>query len=399
MTKQTFFRVCCIVLSAFLMGLLVANFWHRAVSTHTDFTFLTQEETIINNQNFNSAQYEKTNLTADEEINVNVYRIRNKSVVNITTEVLAYNWFFEPVPQEGGIGSGSIIDEKGYILTNHHVIEQANKVYVTLWDGHKIEGKVIGIDQENDLAVIEINPRGVVLEAIPVGDSAILKVGQKVLAIGNPFGLDRTLTTGIISGLGRPIRSSANIVIQNMIQTDASINPGNSGGPLLNSSGDMIGVNTIIVSPSRGSVGVGFAVPSRTVKRIIPDLIKYGKVKRGWIEWSIRPLFFELVKYANMPVSKGLLVTSVEKRGNADKAGIKGGEKNKAVKYGRTTILLGGDIIVKVNGQDVSSVSEYLESLEQTRVDDTVEVEFYRNKHLKTATITLRKRPDKLVIE
>jgi len=176
--------------------------------------------------------------STDERENITVYEQLNEAVVNITTEVVGINWFLEPVPQRGGSGSGSIIDTKGFILTNYHVIEKAYKVFINLYDGSQYEGTVIGVDPENDLAVIKFTPpAGINLKTIPYGDSSNLKVGQKVLAIGNPFALERTLTVGIVSGLGRPIQISRQNIVRNMIQTDASINPGNSGGPLLDSQG------------------------------------------------------------------------------------------------------------------------------------------------------------------
>lgn len=406
MQKITWRRLIAIIIVAFCLGLFASTIISKtnkelAKEQEKKQSFLIDNNLAEKTATLkNNAQYTGNDFTPDERVNIEVYGNRNKSVVNITTEILAYNWFFEPVPREGGIGSGSIIDaKKGYILTNNHVIAEANKLYVTLWDGTKVEGDIVGIDSENDLAIIKIDPKDFVLEEIPVGDSSKLQIGQKVLAIGNPFGLDRTLTTGIISGLGRTIKSSRNIVIQNMIQTDASINPGNSGGPLLNSKGEIIGINTMIVSPSQGSVGVGFAVPSSTAKRVIPDLIKYGKVRRGWIEWTIQPLFPELVKYAKLPVSQGLLITAVEKRGNADDAGIKGGTRTKAVQYGRTIILLGGDIVVKINDKEVTTISDYLEALESTKPKDVVTVEYYRDKKLKTTEIKLVERPENLLID
>jgi len=212
--------------------------------------------------------------------------------VNITTEVLRINWFLEPFPQSGGSGSGSIIDERGYVLTNNHVIQGAYKLYVNLSDGSRYEATLVGADPESDLAVIKFTPdAGKKLNPIPFGTAKNLRVGQKVLAIGNPFGLERTLTTGIISGLGRPIQESETVILQNMIQTDASINPGNSGGPLFNTRGEMIGINTMIYSPSGGSVGIGFAIPVDTATRIVPQLIKNGKVRRGWIDVQAIQLF------------------------------------------------------------------------------------------------------------
>ncbi|MDR2516241.1 MAG: trypsin-like peptidase domain-containing protein, partial [Spirochaetaceae bacterium] len=204
-------------------------------------------------------------FTQDERENIAVYEQFNEAVVNITTETVGINWFLEPVPQDGGSGSGSIIGTQGYVLTNNHVIENAYKVHINLADGSQIEGSVVGTDPENDIAVLKFEPpAGAQLKTIPFGDSSNLRVGQRVLAIGNPFALERTLTVGIVSGLGRPIQTSRQNIIRDMIQTDASINPGNSGGPLLDAQGRMIGINTMIYSPSGGSVGIGFAVPVNT---------------------------------------------------------------------------------------------------------------------------------------
>ena len=205
-------------------------------------------------------------LTPDEVNNISVYESRNRGVVNITTETVAYTLFFDPIPQEGSSGSGSIIDPKGYILTNNHVIRNAVRVFVTLASGSRFEAEIVGVDPENDLAVLKIDPGDQALTVIPLGTTEGLRVGQKVLAIGNPFSFDRTLTTGVISGLGRPIRAQTGTIINNMIQTDASINPGNSGGPLLDNQGNIIGVNTMIYTPTGGSVGVGFAVPVETAE-------------------------------------------------------------------------------------------------------------------------------------
>ncbi|MGB9685628.1 MAG: S1C family serine protease, partial [Rectinema subterraneum] len=264
----------------------------------------------------NLTQY-LSGYSPEETENISIYEKYNESVVNITTEVLGINWFLEPVPQSGGSGSGSIIDERGYVLTNNHVVEKAYKLYVSLSDGSRYEAKLVGADPESDLAVIKFTPEpGKKLKPVPFGSAKNLKVGQKVLAIGNPFGLERTLTTGIVSGLGRPIQKDETTILQNMIQTDASINPGNSGGPLFNTKGEMIGINTMIYSPSGGSVGIGFAIPVDTAVRIVPQLIKDGKVRRGWIDMQAIQLFPSLVDYLKQsgkgaPVESGLLVSTV----------------------------------------------------------------------------------------
>jgi len=337
----------------------------------------------------------------DERENIDVYERLNHGVLNISTEVVALNLFLEPVPLEGGTGSGSIIDARGYVLTNNHVVKGASKIYVNLADGGRHEAKVIGVDPENDLAVIKFDPPADVrLTIVPYGDSGRLRVGQKVLAIGNPFGLDRTLTQGIVSALGRPIvqeddQTGTEIVIQGMIQTDASINPGNSGGPLLNSRGEMIGVNTMIYSPSKGSVGIGFAVPVNTAKRIVPELIKEGRVRRGWIDVSIVQLFPELVEYMKQngyaaPVEQGLLVSKASRGGNADRAGMRGGAT--AVRYGRSTFYVGGDIITAVNGIKIATITDLYTALETTKPGERVDVEYWRGSRKVTAQVVLSDR-------
>lgn len=332
-------------------------------------------------------------LPSNEEETIRVYEERNRAVVNVNTETVAYNWFLEPVPQAGSTGSGSIIDARGYVLTNGHVIDGAARVFVTLADGERLPGAVVGTDPENDLAVIRFDPGDRALETIPMGDSDFLRVGQTVMAIGNPFGLDRTLTTGIVSGLGRPLRARNDLVIRDMIQTDASINPGNSGGPLLNSRGEMIGINTMIFSPSGGSVGIGFAVPVNTARRVVPDLIEYGVVRRGWIDVVPRQLFPQLVQYARLPIEEGLLISETVTGGNAEAAGLRGGDRGNAVRYGRTVIYLGGDILTAVDGQAVASIANLYEALEDNRPGDTVSVEFVRGRRRLETEIVLSERP------
>lgn len=335
-----------------------------------------------------------SSFSEDELENIRVYEQRNRGVVNITTETVAYNWFLEPVPQEGSTGSGSIIDSRGYVLTNFHVVEEAFKVFVTLAGGEQIEGEVIGTDPENDLAVVKFDPGDRELVTIPMSSSSDLRVGQKVLAIGNPFGLDRTLTTGVVSGLGRAIRASNNLVIRDMIQTDASINRGNSGGPLLDAQGNMIGINTVIFSPSGGSIGIGFAVPVDTARRVVPDLIEFGRVQRGWIEIVPRQLFPRLVQYADLPVDQGVLVSEVVDGGNADQAGLRGGDPSRAVRYGSTIIYLGGDIIVEVDGTAVRSLENLYEALEDNRPGESVEVAYMRRGRRRETSVVLSERPE-----
>ena len=392
----------CLTVLIFLMGFGVIDF---NTKTRTQRADIPADHGTVETAEFADFKYEPATLpnvpeipsseefSSDELENITVYERYNEAVVNITTEVVGYNWFFEPVPQVGSSGSGSIIDSRGYVLTNNHVVEKAYKVNVTLADGTEFEGNVIGSDQENDLAVIKFEPGGHPLRTIPFGVSDHLRVGQKVLAIGNPFAFERTLTTGIISGIGRPLRNDKGIVIRDLIQTDASINPGNSGGPLLNSKGELIGVNTMIYTPSGGSVGIGFAVPVDTARRVVPDLIRYGIVQRGWIDIEPVQLFPSLVRYAELPVSQGVLVSRVTEGGNADKAGIRGGKENLAVRSGNTLIYLGGDIIVGIDGEPVASLGDFYAALERSRPGDTAQVTLVRGKRTLDVELVLTERP------
>ena len=328
--------------------------------------------------------------TQDENENISVYRNCNEAVVNINTKVTSYDWFWDPYVTDGGSGSGSIIDKRGYILTNVHVISGATKIYVSLYDGSQYEATVVGTDIDSDLAVIKFDPpAGLSLKTISFGDSTSLLVGQKVIAIGNPFGMERTMTTGIVSGLGRPIQNSNNRIIRNMIQTDAAINPGNSGGPLLDTNGRMVGINTMIMSSSGSSSGVGFAVPSEIAVRVVNDLLKYGKVQRGVIDATIVQLTNRIAQYAGLDIASGMLVSEVEEGSFAEKAGLKGGTK--AVYYGsRNTILyLGGDVITKIDGITITSLAEYYSALESKKPGDVVSVVVHRNKKDVTLKITL----------
>jgi S1-C subfamily serine protease len=337
----------------------------------------------------------RTDYSEDELENIRVFDMRNQGVVNITTETLTYNWFLEPVPEEGTTGSGSIIDARGYVLTNYHVVQDAVRVYVTLSEGESVEGDVIGADPENDLAVVKFEPDGRELTTVPLGISSDLRVGQKVLAIGNPFALGRTLTTGVISGVGRSLRAYNDLVISGMIQTDASINPGNSGGPLLDSRGDMIGINTMIYSTSGGSIGIGFAVPVDTAKRVVPDLIEHGHVVRGWIELVPVEIVPQLAALLRVPAYEGLLVSAVEPGGNAAEAGLRGGRQDQPVRFGRAVIYLGGDIVLEVGGVPVNSRADLYKALEPTRPGEEVTVVYRRGGRRAQTTVTLTERPSR----
>ena len=328
---------------------------------------------------------------SDEANNIEIYQERNEGVVNISALTPEYHWFLNAVPRYGsGAGSGTVIDREGHILTNYHVVGGARQVSVTLAGGDERDGRVIGVDPENDLAVVKIDPRGLHLTVIPFGRSEDLLVGQKVLAIGNPFALSRTLTTGVVSGLGRPVRADNGAILQAMIQTDASVNPGNSGGPLLNSRGEMIGINTTIISPSGGSVGIGFAVPIDTARRVLPELLRHGEVRRGWIDIQPVQLFPRLVRQLNLPVERGILVSEAIAGGNAAAAGLRGGDQ--PVRWGRSVFRVGGDIIVEVDGVATDTIGDLFNALEDNKPGEQVEVVYQRGARRRATTVVLSRR-------
>jgi putative serine protease PepD len=314
---------------------------------------------------------------SDEQNSIEVYRAMSPGVAFINTTSVRQGWFGE---QEGrGNGSGSVIDAQGHILTNYHVIEGAQRLTVSFGSEKMYPARVIGGDPDTDLAVIKIESPPPGLTVIPLSDSDKLTVGQKVLAIGNPFGLDRTLTTGVISGLQRPIRARNGRPIDAAIQTDASINPGNSGGPLLDKYGKMIGINSQILSPAGGSVGVGFAVPVNTAKRVIPQLIQFGEVRRPKLG-AYLPSVEELREGGyRMPVDEGLLVAQVQPGGSAERAGLQG--------LGSDGTL--GDIILSAEGQKLENLDSLFRLLDKKQIGDTVNFEIYRNGQNVTVPIKL----------
>ncbi len=331
-------------------------------------------------------------LTEEERNNIAVYEKVADGVVNITSTAVQMDFFFNVFPTQGS-GSGSIIDSKGHILTNHHVVANAQKLEVTLADESKWPAKLVGSDPDNDLAVIKIDAPKEKLKVIPMGDSKQLRIGQKVLAIGNPFGLERTLTTGIISSLGRTIRSETGILMEDIIQTDAAINPGNSGGPLLNSEGEIIGINSAIISPSGGSVGIGFAIPVNVARRIVPELIAKGYVTYPYFGATIMPLFPEVAKYLKLKVEKGAMIAEVVKGGPADKAGLKGGSQR--VQVGNMIVIAGGDIVVKVDQHDVKTNDELIRYIREKKPGDTIVLQVYRKGDFVDVKVALGERPRK----
>ena len=329
-------------------------------------------------------------ITEDEKNNIAVYERVADGVVNITSTAVQMDFFFNVFPTQGS-GSGAILDSNGHILTNHHVVANAQKLEVALADGSRWPAKLIGSDPDNDLAVIKIDAPREKLKVIPMGDSKNLRVGQKVLAIGNPFGFERTLTTGVISSVGRTIRSEVGTLIEDVIQTDAAINPGNSGGPLLNSEGEIIGINSAIISPSGGNVGIGFAIPVNTAKRIVPELISKGYVTYPWIGATIQTLIPEVAKYLKLKIERGALIAEVVKGGPADKAGLKGGSQR--VQVGNMIVVVGGDIVVKADDQEIKTNEELIRYVREKKIGNTVTFKVYRKDKFENVKVTLGERP------
>ncbi|MDH4267035.1 MAG: trypsin-like peptidase domain-containing protein [Deltaproteobacteria bacterium] len=329
-------------------------------------------------------------LTDDEKNNVAIYQKASSSVVNVISTVITRDFFLNPVPREGS-GSGSIIDNRGHILTNNHVIRDAQKLEVTLFDGSKWPAQLVGTDPDTDLAVIKINPPLEKMKPLSFGDSKKLQVGQKVLAIGNPFGLGLTLTTGIISSLGRTIRSEVGTTIEDVIQTDASINPGNSGGPLLNSAGEIIGVNTAILSPTGVSAGIGFAIPVNTAKRIVSELIAKGFVSYPYLGAVVHTIIPQFAKALGLKSEKGAMVVEVTPGGPADKAGLKGA--NKQAQIGNFIHPVGGDIIIQADKSEVNEAEELIKYLRDRKIGDAVTLKIIRDGKIREVKVTLQERP------
>jgi S1-C subfamily serine protease len=306
---------------------------------------------------------------------VRIYRDASPAVANILTKATEYDFFMDPVPVEGA-GSGFIIDPRGYILTNFHVVAGAQTIEVILGDKTRFPAKFIGADQRNDVALIKIDPKGKQLTTLTLGDSSKLQVGQKVLAIGDPFGFQSTLTTGVVSALGRTVQTSDTTFIDEAIQTDASINRGNSGGPLIDSHGEVIGINSAIYTPSGTTAGIGFAIPINTAKLIANDLMTEGKVRRAYLGVKTTPVQGWLAEALDLPVQEGLLVEETTKGGPAAAAGIHGGDRR--AQAGMRVITIGGDVIVGVDGQKVGNQFDIDVVLNRKRPGDTVTVTVYR---------------------
>ena len=331
-------------------------------------------------------------LTDDELINVRVYREASAAVANILTKATEYDFFMDPVPVEGA-GSGFVIDPRGYILTNFHVVQEAQSIEVVLGDQSRYPAKFIGADQRNDVALIKIEPKGKPLVALPLGDSSKLQVGQKVLAIGNPFGFQSTLTTGVVSALGRTVQTSQTTYIDEAIQTDAAINRGNSGGPLINSHGEVIGINSAIYTPSGTTAGIGFAIPVNTAKRIAHDLMTEGRVRQAFLGAQTLEVGGWLAEALDLPVKDGLLVEEVTRGGPAAEAGLHGGDR--AAMAGMRRIMTGGDLIVAIDGQKIANQFDLNVALNRKRPGDTVALTVYRGGKKMDLSVKLGERSGK----
>jgi len=327
---------------------------------------------------------------AEEQENIAVYKKSLPSVVNITSTAMAYDFFYGPVPQQGQ-GSGFVIDGEGHILTNYHVVESARQVEVSTSDKKKYRAEVVGKDPQHDLAVIQI-PAHSIPPAV-LGDSKGLVVGQKVFAIGNPFGLNGTMTRGIISSI-RSLKGQRGF-IDEAIQTDAAINPGNSGGPLLNSRGEVIGINSMILTGgAEQSAGIGFAIPINTAKAVLNDLVTIGRVRRPVLGVSTLPIGPDLADQLGLAADSGLLIIQVTPGSAAERAGLRAGTERAYL--GNLPITIGGDLIVAVDGQEVQDQQDLSHAMQNHRGGDTVAVTIYRGKRRMDVRVTLGESTDRV---
>jgi len=313
-------------------------------------------------------------LGTDETNNIEIYHGSHTAVVNITSTVYRRNWFLEITPQQG-TGSGFLVDDSGRILTNNHVVAGAEELEITLTDQSKYKARVLARDAANDVALIQISPRKK-LPFLRLGDSDPLQVGQKVLAIGDPFGLEGTLTTGVISSLGRSLRDESGRTLENMIQTDAAINPGNSGGPLLDSHGSVIGINTAIYGPG-SNIGIGFALPINRAKVMLNEYAARGRFAPPRLGVAVMYVVGEVAEALELPAEGGLLIVRVDSDSPAEKAGLRGASRTVVV--GMYQIEVGGDLIMNVDGRAVESRDALTRALSRHRPGDSIDLTVFRN--------------------
>ena len=379
------------VLSGVLGGLIVLVLGAVLIATDVIDTGDTTREVV------RQAPLTQAVADSDEGLTVtDIYDRDGPGVVFIQSDIPSQTTSPFGLPDQGGVatGSGFVLDRDGYVLTNAHVVEDAREVAVRFTeDSSLVQAKVVGSDLSSDLAVLKVDPDDAPkLVPLSLGDSADLHVGDPVIAIGNPFGYSRTVTTGIVSALQRQITAPNNFQIDNVIQTDASINPGNSGGPLIDAQGEVIGINSqIATGGSNGSVGIGFAVPVSTAKEIVPQLKENGEVERAYLGVTTSTVTEQMAEDLNLPVDQGALIQEVVSGGPADKAGLRGGRT--AIAQG---LRVGGDVIVKVDGQDIHQNSDVADAILDRKPGDEIEIEYFRGDDRKSTTVKLGKRPDSL---
>jgi S1-C subfamily serine protease len=331
-------------------------------------------------------------LSSDEQNNIEIYKMARAATVNITSVVYRENWFFQLYPEKG-TGSGFIIGEDGRILTNRHVVSGSEQLTVNLADKKVYKARVLGIDSRDDLAIIKIDPKGK-LPFLRLGDSDSLQVGQKVLAIGNPFGFEGTLTTGIVSSLGRTIQPEDGRPLEDMIQTDAAINPGNSGGPLLDSHGSVIGINTAIYGP-QGNIGLGFAMPINRAKAMLDEFQAKGRIARPWLGLSVVYVAGDLAQMLDLPGEGGLLIQNVERGSAAADAGLRGA-RQMVVVGGSYRLGVGGDLIVAIDGKPPDSNDSLRRVLDRKRAGQSLDLTIYRGGRTQKMRVTLGEAPQTL---
>lgn len=369
-----------------LVLLFVGAFWY--LTTHT--LFRSRNEWAGNAPLQLTEAQAAPAYTPAEMNNIDVYKRVVPSVVNITAGTVTLDFFYGFVPQEDQ-GSGFILDKQGHILTNYHVIANAQRIEVQTWDKRRFQAHLIGGDRLHDLALLQIDAPN--LQPAVLASSRDLQVGQQVYAIGNPFGLSGTMTSGIISAI-RSVRGPESAPIENAIQTDAAINPGNSGGPLLNSHGEVIGINTMIAqNGAEQNAGIGFAIPIDTAKAVLQDLQRYGHARRPSLGVRTLAIGPDLAQQMGLPASSGLLIESTQAGGAADRAGLRGG--NQMAYLGNMQISIGGDLIVAIDGQPVTDSQDVAEIMDRHQPGDTVTVTFYRGQRKMTARVVLGEAPER----
>jgi S1-C subfamily serine protease len=380
------------VLRPFLWAIvLVAGFLYITSAAHWDVRRLLQPVRSVGRLWSEPTSAETAGFSADEQNNIGIYKNARDATVNITSVVYRENFFFQVFPAEG-TGSGFVVKPTGEILTNNHVVSGTAELTVTLADKKVYKAKVLVQDPRDDLALIRIDA-GRKLTSLPLGNSDTLVVGQKVLAIGNPFRFEGTLTTGVVSSLGRTIDTEENRRLEGMIQTDAAINPGNSGGPLLDSHGNVIGINTAIYG-QQGSIGIGFAMPINRAKSMLEEFQQHGNISRPTL--GIRTVYVagDLAGMLDLPSQGGLLIQSVERGSAAEGAGLRG--PSKMVIVGGFQLGIGGDLILAADGENIEDNNTLPTLLNRKRGGDRIELRIYRNGQTQKVQVKLGEAPQQL---